>query len=101
MKIQGDAVASAQSGRPTHIVTEEDRHVCWVMDRALLEEMAAWDAKSPEDRRACLGSGAWSTFGSSSDPSAYELHAIVARNTLRNYLGMKMDVPPMSGKLSA
>lgn len=87
MKITGDAVLSARYSHPTYLVSEEDRKVCWTFRVRDLDEMAPWDSKPLEEQRLHLASGAWTSWTTSQDPSWCELHAVVARNALRNYLG--------------
>lgn len=96
MEIRGDAETSARTGEPTYTVMEKDRSVQWTLTRANLAEMAAWDAKSRSEQRAHLTTGSWSTWGPVADVDWYELHAVVARNSLRNFLniGCPLDTAP-------
>jgi len=88
MKISGDAETSARTGVPTYCVQEEDRNVTWTLSRASLEEMAEWDGFTEEKRRREIGAINFGTV----HPSWYEMHAIVARHALRNYLGLNSVV---------
>lgn len=94
MKISGDAVTSAETGVPSYTVAEEDRAVVWTFTKETLAEMKAWDAMSFEEKRKHLTSGSWSTFGPEASVDWYEPHAVVARNSLRNFLGLNNDLPP-------
>lgn len=119
MQIKGDAETSARTGIPSYSVFEDDRSVCWTLDARTLEEMRPWDALSREERmEKLLKLRAWRAGrnGDSSDGDVLavlvnpvdkivlqhdgsdwlDLHAIVARNVLRSYLGDKRGAPVAS-----
>lgn len=113
MKIKGEPGMSASSGVPTYAVIEEDRAVTWTIDTKQLEEMAGFDALDDDGRRRCLAGtlepeidetvrGPWVRDYREHGALKAEwlsTHARVARNTLRNYLGLPggaRALPPKS-----
>lgn len=102
MKIKGDAQTSARMSTPTYEVAEEDRSVVWTLSVKDLEEMKEWDVLPAEIRRlqlsAWLGgrqdalpAGGLHLRGGELQPAPldwFEQHALVARNSLRNFLGI-------------
>lgn len=107
MKITPNAETSARTGIPHYDVREEDRHVSWTISAKTLSDMREWDRLSSQEQKVRLrakedgvGDEGAKMLGflpeySPADLSWYELHAIVARNSLRHFLGLETaPLPP-------
>jgi hypothetical protein len=112
MRITEDANESARLGTPAYRVSEEDRSVCWIYTLGDLEALADWDRLPIEARRERIAN--WlhgggdiptnlvrmdSPIRAMADLSGLEQHALVARNSLRSYLGVELDKAPADAHL--
>lgn len=102
MKVKPEAGLSATNGVATYSVIEEDRAVTWTITADQLAEMAGFDSLDDDGRERCLAGtlepeiddrvrGAWVRDYCVHGALRAEwlgTHARVARNTLRNYLGL-------------
>jgi len=93
MQIKAEAGLSATSGVPTYSVSEDDRHVTWTITTKMLDEMAWWDELSHGERAKRVADGPRPKITADDGQQIelcddfFGLHAVVARNALRTFLG--------------